>query len=228
MVEFFNMYLEIWFKMSEDMQTIPVIEKKNDMKNILMNNKKSIFFIVIIILLTLFAYFFYLDFKKNQSIEISEKYNLAIINYDNDNPNLSISEMKNVIKSDDSTYSPLALYFLLDNDLLDNKDEINDYFDFLIKNKKIEKEIRNLLIFKKGLYNSEFASEDELLNIFSPLINSENLWRSHSLYIIAEYFFSKNEMQKSKEFFEKILQLENSNSQIKLEAQRRLKRDFSV
>ena len=136
--------------------------------------------------------------------------------------------MKNVIKSDDSTYSPLALYFLLDNDLLDNKDEINGYFDFLIKNKKIEKEIRNLLIFKKGLYNSEFASEDELLNIFSPLINSENLWRSHSLYIIAEYFFSKNEMQKSKEFFEKILQLENSNSQIKLEAQRRLKRDFSV
>ena len=50
------------------MQTIPVIEKKNDMKNILMNNKKSIFFIVIIILLTLFAYFFYLDFKKNQFV----------------------------------------------------------------------------------------------------------------------------------------------------------------
>ena len=214
--------------MSEDTQTIPVIEKKNDMKNILMSNKKSIFFIVIIILLTLFGYFFYLDFKKSQNIEISEKYNLAIINYDNDNPNLSISEMKIVIKSDDATYSPLALYFLLDNDLLENKDEINGYFDFLIKNKKIEKEIKNLLIFKKGLYNSEFVSEDELLKIFNPLINSENLWRSHSLYIIAEYFFSKNEMQKSKEFFEKILQLENSNSQIKLEAQKRLKRDFSV
>ena len=210
------------------MQTIPVIEKKNDMKNILMSNKKSIFSIVIIILLTLFGYFFYLDFKKSQNIEISEKYNLAIINYDNDNPNLSISEMKKVIKSDDATYSPLALYFLLDNELLQNKDEINGYFDFLIKNKKIEKEIKNLLIFKKGLYNSEFASEDELLKIFNPLINSENLWRSHSLYIIAEYFFSKNEMQKSKEFFEKILQLENSNSQIKLEAQKRLKRDFSV
>ena len=93
MVEFFNLYLEIWFKMSEDMQTIPVIEKKNDMKNILMSNKKSIFSIVIIILLTLFGYFFYLDFKKSQNIEISEKYNLAIINYDNDNPNLSISEI---------------------------------------------------------------------------------------------------------------------------------------
>ena len=66
------------------------------------------------------------------------------------------------------------------------------------------------------------------MKIFNPLINNDNLWKSHSLYIIAEYFFSKNEMQKSKEFFQKILELENSNPQIKLEAQKRLQRDFSV
>ena len=86
----------------------------------------------------------------------------------------------------------------------------------------------NLLIYKKGLYNSDSASEDELLQIFNPLINSDNLWKSHSLYILAEYFFSKNEKKKSKEFFEKILELENPNPQIKLEAQKRLQRDFSV
>ena len=93
---------------------------------------------------------------------------------------------------------------------------------------KLEKETKNLIIFKKGLYNSESANEEELLSIFNPLINRENLWQSHTLYIIAEYFFSKNEMKKSKEFFEKILELENSNPQIKLEAQKRLQRDFSV
>ena len=38
----------------------------------------------------------------------------------------------------------------------------------------------------------------------------------------------QNEMKKSKEFFEKILELENSNPQIKLAAQKRLQRDFSV
>ena len=76
------------------------------------------------------------------------------------------------------------------------------------------------------MYNSESANEEELLKIFNPLINSENLWRSHSLYIMAEYFFSKNEMKKSKEFFEKILELENSNQKIRLEAQKRLQRDF--
>ena len=159
---------------------------------------------------------------------VSDKYNLAVIKYNKDNSDLSISEMKNIINIKDPTYSPLALYFLLDNNLLSNKKEINKYFDILIEDVKLDKEIMNLLIYKKGLYNSDSASEDELLQIFNPLINSDNLWKSHSLYILAEYFFSKNEKKKSKEFFEKILELENPNPQIKLEAQKRLQRDFSV
>jgi hypothetical protein len=77
------------------------------------------------------------------------------------------------------------------------------------------------------LFNSEFASEDNLLKILNPVINSDSTWKSHSLYLMAEYFFSKNEMQKSREFFEKIANLEISNSNIKLEAQKRLNRDFS-
>ena len=44
---------------------------------------------------------------------------------------------------------------------------------------------------------------------------------------MAEYFYFKNEKQKSKEFFNEILILENSNLNIKTEAQKRLNRDFS-
>ena len=212
--------------MSEDTQIISNEEKKADIKSFFLNNKKSLITSILIILFALFAYFFYSDYKINQKVKISDQYNLAIISYDKDNPNSSISEMKNIIKIKDPTYSPLALYFLLDNKLLDNKNEINRYFDILINDVKLEKETTNLIIFKKGLYNSESANEEELLKIFNPLINSENLWRSHSLYIMAEYFFSKNEMKKSKEFFEKILELENSNQKIRLEAQKRLQRDF--
>ncbi len=212
--------------MSEDTQIISNEEKKANLKSFFFNNKKSLLTSIIIILLSLFAYFFYADYKKDQNVKISDQYNLAIINYDKNNPNLSVSEMKSIIKAKDSTYSPLALYFLLDNNLLVNKDEINQYFDILINDVNLEKETANLIIFKKGLYNSGSANEEELLNIFNPLINSENLWRSHVLYIIAEYFFSKNEMKKSKEFFEKILELENSNQQIRLESQKRLQRDF--
>ncbi len=213
--------------MSEDTQIISNEVKKTDLKSFFLNNKKSLITSIIIILLALFAYFFYIDYKKDQKVKISDQYNLAIINYDKDKPNSSVLEMKNIIKAKDPTYSTLALYFLLDNNLLDNKDEINQHFDFLINDVKLERETKNLIIFKKGLYNSESANEEELLNIFNPLIKSENLWRSHTLYIIAEYFFSKNEMKKSKEFFEKILELENPNQKIRLEAQKRLQRDFS-
>tara|TARA_X000000368_G_scaffold374260_1_gene325799 strand:+ start:292 stop:936 length:645 start_codon:yes stop_codon:yes gene_type:complete len=214
--------------MSEDTQIVSNEIKKTDLKSFFLNNKKKVIVIIAIILLLLFTYFFYSDYKKDQKLQISEKYNSAVISYNKDEPNASILEMINIIELKDATYSPLALYFLLDNNLLSNKEKVNEYFDIIINDVNTDKEIKNLVIFKKGLYNSESASEDELLKILYPIINSDNLWKSHALYIMAEYFFSKNEMQKSKEFFEKILEMENSNPKIKLEAQKRLQRDFSV
>ena len=213
--------------MTDDNQTIIADVKSNNLKNTLINNKKSIIGILIFILILLFGYFFYSDFKNEKKVQISEKYNLAVISYEKDNPSTSITEMKAIINLKDPTYSPLALYFLIDNELLINKNELNDYFDILINNVDLHDEIKKLIIYKKGLYNSDTASEDELLEIFKPLINTQNLWKSHALYVLAEYFFSKDEKQKSKEFFEKIIELDNPNPQIKIEAQKRLQRDFS-
>ena len=105
--------------------------------------------------------------------------------------------------------------------------EINSLFDILIKKTSLEKEIKNLIIYKKGLYNADFATESQLLDILSPIINSDSVWKSHALYLVAEYFYSKNEKQKSKEFFSQIIILENSNQDIILEAQKRLNRDLS-
>ena len=214
--------------MTDDNQTIITDVKSNNLKNTLINNKQSIIGILIFILILLFGYFFYSDFKNEKKVQISEKYNLAVISYEKDNPSTSITEMKAIINLKDPTYSPLALYFLIDNELLINKNELNEYFDILINNVDLHDEIKKLIIYKKGLYNSDTASEDELLEIFKPLINTQNLWKSHALYVLAEYFFSKDEKQKSKEFFEKIIELDNPNPQIKIEAQKRLQRDFSV
>ena len=44
---------------------------------------------------------------------------------------------------------------------------------------------------------------------------------------MAEYFYSKNQKQKAKEFFNKIISYENSNQKIKTESQKKLNRDFS-
>ena len=202
--------------------------KSNDIKSIIISNKKSIIILTLFVLISFFAYFFYSDYKYEIKFQNSEKFNLAIINYEKDNPNKSITIMKNIINSKDPTYSPLALYFLIDNQLLTKKEEINKYFDILINKVDLDEEIKKLIIYKKGLFNSDTANEDELLEIFKPLINDESLWKSHALYVLAEYFFSKGEKQKSKEFFEKILELKTSNPQIRIEAQKRLQRDFSV
>ena len=69
--------------------------------------------------------------------------------------------------------------------------------------------------------------ENELLEILKPIINSQSVWKSHALYLIAEYFYSKNERQKSKEFFSQILDLENANQNLRIESQKRLNRDLS-
>ena len=135
--------------------------------------------------------------------------------------------LKEVVEDKDSTYSPLALYYLVDNNLIGNKNEINSLFDILINKTSLETEIKNLIIYKKALYNADSSNENELLSILNSLINSKSVWKSHALYLLAEYFYSKNEKQKSKEFFNQILSIENANQDIIKEAQKRLNRDFS-
>ena len=63
--------------------------------------------------------------------------------------------------------------------------------------------------------------------ILNPLIKSESIWKSHALYLIAEYFFNKNQKQKAKEFYDQIVILKNSNENIKLQTQKRLRQSFS-
>ena len=120
--------------------------------------------------------------------------------------------MKEIIEDKNSTYSPLALYYLIDENLIKDKNEINYLFDVLINKTSLDYEIKNLIIYKKALFNADTTNENELLNILNPIINSKSIWKSHGLYLLAEYFYSKNEKQKSKEFFSQILNTKNANT----------------
>ena len=163
------------------------------------------------------------DLKRKQ---ISEIYNSAIIDYSNGDLNAARDVLTEVVNQKDSTYSPLALYFIIDNNLKDRQ-QINDLFEVLINKTSLEDEIKNLIIYKKALYNADFFKENELLGTLKPVLNSESVWKSHALYLVAEYLYSKNEKQKSKEFFNQILAVENANKDIVKEAQKRLQRDLS-
>ena len=166
------------------------------------------------------------NIKQIKKKEISNKFNSTTISYSEKTKDLTAKKLVEIINEQDPTYSPLALYFIIDNQLISNDSEINSYFDVLIDEISMDKEIKNLVIYKKALFNADTASESELLNMLNPLIKSESVWKSHALYLMAEYFYSKDQKQKSKEFFNQIVSLESSNSDIKLQAEKRLNRDL--
>jgi|TARA_Y100000294_G_scaffold38075_1_gene33750 predicted negative regulator of RcsB-dependent stress response len=212
--------------MDQEIEIISSETRKEKIKNFLINKKKTIIAVAIFLLLILFSFFFYQEYEKGHREWLGDKYNTTIIQYETGDKSKILSSMKEIIEDKDKTYSPLAFFYLLDNDLITSKEEINEFFDILINEIDLDKENKNLTIFKKGLFNSEFANENELLNILNPIIKSESIWKPHALYLMAEYYFSKNEKQKSKEFFELLVSLEDISSKVKMEAQKRLRSDF--
>ena len=213
--------------MDQEVEIINTETRKEKFKNFIINKKNTIISILVFFVLILFGYFIYQEYLERNRVKLANKYNSLIIEYENGNESNILNSMKEIIKDKDRTYSPLAFYYLLDNNLITSQEEINTYFDIIINEIGLDKENKNLTIFKKGLFNSEFANENELLNILNPVIKSDSIWKPHALYLMAEYYFSKNEKQKSKEFLEKLISLENINDKIKLEAQKRLRSDLS-
>jgi len=211
----------------QEIEIISSETRKERIKNFLINNKKTIITAAIFLLLILLSFFFYQEHEKGNREKLANKYYATIIQHEAGDKSNIVNSMKEIIDDKDKTYSPLAFFYLLDKDLITSREEINQFFDILIKEIGLDKEDKNLTIFKKGLFNSEFANENELLNILNPVIKSESIWKSHALYLMAEYYFAKKEKQKSKEFFEKVANMEDISTKIKIESQKRLRSDFS-
>ena len=167
------------------------------------------------------------NIKLTKKKRISNKFNATTLAYSKSTKDITIKNLVEIINDQDPTYSPLSLYFIIDNKLISEQDEINSLFDLLIEKTSLDEEIMNLIIYKKALFNADQSQESDLLNILNPLINSESVWRSHALYLMAEYFYSKDQKQKSKEFFDQIITLEDGNQEIRQQTQRRLNRDLS-
>jgi predicted negative regulator of RcsB-dependent stress response len=212
--------------MDEEITIIDSSTRNEKIKNFVINNKKKIIIIFLIIFITLISYFSFNEIKERNKVKLGDQFNSITLNFETGSDKDIIKKLINIIDKRNSTYSPLALYFLIDNDLIKDKDKTNQLFDILIEKTELETEIKNLIIYKKGLFNSDFVDENELIRLLNPIINSESIWKSHALYLVAEYFYSKNEKKKAKEFFNQILLTTNANKEIVLESEKRLKRDL--
>ena len=211
--------------MSEDIEIINQNTRVEKIKIFFLNNYKKLIGLLILLILIILSHFGYQEYKKRLKLENAEIYNqitLKKITIENTN---DIKQLVKIIKAKDPIYSALSLYFIIENDLVSDQKKINNFFDLVIKSQE-EKEIKNLIIYKKAMYNADITTENELLRILNPLVKSESVWKSHALLLMADYFEHNNDLIKSKEFLKEITSSEKVNNEIRIEAERRLKRKF--
>ena len=211
--------------MDEDIEIINQNTRKLLIKNFFKNNYKKILFLFFFIIFVLLFYFSFIELQDRKKNKLAEKFNNIIFDKELTDKNDIKNKMIQIVNAKDSTYSILALYYLIDNKLLDSQNEINKLFDLVILISK--KEDKNLIIYKKALYNSDKLSDNEILSILQPIINSDSIWKQHALLLMADLYFSSKQFNKSREFLNKILNLKISNQNIKTDVQKRLNRDFS-
>jgi hypothetical protein len=213
--------------MDEDLSIINSNTRNEKIKNFFVNNKNKIISVIIFLIIIIVGAFSYDKYLTDKKKEISDKFNSITIDFSEKTKEKTTNGLIEIVNERDPTYSPLSLYFIIDNNLVSDQAMVNSLFDTLIKDTSLDTEINNLIIYKKALYNADNSQESDLLKMLNPLINSKSVWKSHSLYLMAEYFYANNQKQKAKEFFNQIIALENSNLDIKLQAEKRLNRDLS-
>ena len=185
------------------------ITKKSKLKKFYESNKFLIFSSILILIIFFGSLSFYLEIKDKKKLLLSENYVQAKIYLENGDKIAATNILKNLIFSNDPVYSTLSFFLILNQNLISDHQELSVLFDHLLENNKFENEVRNLLIYKKSLFNSNLTNESELLEEVKPLLNSETLWRPHALLLLGDYFVSKGEYLKAKEFYTQILSINN-------------------
>ena len=185
------------------------VTKKSKIKKFYESNKILIFSSILILIISFGSLSFYLESKESKKILLSENYVQAKFYLENGNKSEALNTLKKVIFANDSTYSTLSFFLILNQNLISDYKEISILYDHLLKNNKFEKELRNLLIYKKALFDSNFIVESELLETIKPLLNTDTLWKPHALLLLGDYFTSKGENIKAIEFYQQILSINN-------------------
>ena len=198
------------------------VTKKSKLRKFYESNKILIFSIILILIIAIFSTSFYLGIKEKNKTLLADNYIEAKVDIENGDRNKARSMLKTIIFANDNTYSTLSLFLILNENLIIEQKELLNLFDHILKNNQFDKEVRNLIIFKKALFQSNFVSELELLKVVNPLINTESLWKPHALLLLGDYFFSKQEYLKAKEFYVRVLTLKDLNIELYEQARSQL------
>jgi hypothetical protein len=198
------------------------VTKKSKFRRLYDANKLLIFSTLFVLIIASISFSFYTVSREKKQILLADNYMVAIFYLQNNERDKGRKILKEIILANNRTYSTLSLFLILDEDLVDDQKEISNLFDHLLANNKFEQEVKNLIIFKKTLFLSNFANELEMVENAKQLINTNTLWKPHALLLLGDYFSSKKQYLKAKEFYVQILSLQNLNIELYEQARSQL------
>ncbi len=175
--------------------------------NFIKKNFKNLIILLFFLISVLFSVFIYKDVQKKNEIKIAENYTQATIKFKENKSDEAKQLLENIIQKGHKFYSPLALYFIIDNNLEKDSLKIVSFFDRILLISSIDKENINLIKIKKTIFLFKLGEEEAIIKTLNPIINSDSVWRNMAINLISDYFLSKDQKAKAKEY----LQLLNKN-----------------
>ena len=142
-----------------------------------------LFFLAILISLILITLLQAYHEKKNN--QVSELFINAGIFYTQDEKDRSKKIYEEILKSNNSFYSTLALNNIIEKDLEKSDDKILEYFDKIEKLQK-NKEQKDILKFKKALFLLKKFKNEEAKIILNELVKSDSKIKNLADDILAE------------------------------------------
>ena len=174
---------------------------ENNFLNFIKSNSKIFIYILNIFFIILLVFFWYLNNQENNKIIISDNYIKAQSFLKNEKKDDAKIILLDIIEKNNSPYSSLALFLIIENNLIENKSEVLGYFDRVIDNADLKKEDLNLIKFKKAMYISDLKNEQEILKLLNPIIDSNSVWKNHILKFLGDFYTSNNQAQKANQYY---------------------------
>ena len=175
---------------------------QNKLTGFIKKNIKNLIILFILLILTLFSYLFYKDLQKRNEIKLSQQYTQASIQFKEKKINNAKQLFENIINKNHKFYSPLALYFIIDNNLEIDPLNIIIFFDKILSISSIDEENLNLIRIKKAIFLFSLEDEELMIKTLNPIINSDSVWRNIAIELISDYFLSKNQEIKASEYIQ--------------------------
>ena len=199
------------------------LTKKSKMREFYESNKVWIFSTILTFIIIVVSYSYYQSSKEKKKILLSENYIQAKVYLQSGNKSKALEILKNTTFSNDATYSTLSFFMILNENLINDSEEISKLFDHLLQNNNFDEEIEDLLHYKKALFKSSYVNEEKFLDEVRPLLKSkEILWKGHGLMLIGDFYFSRKEYVKSKDFYTQILTVKNLQPELYEQAKMKL------